>query len=167
MAAGKIAQFVNPLLVIVVIAVVLALYSLMASILSIKPLYCGFLFSLYWAGVRHGSLPEFFPACIGAMGGVLLAWALHQWPLMYGTAGLALALLILLVAIYSQIRGFLPQLFNLSYMLFLTVATIPVVSAGGNFPGMIAAIVLAGAMLGGLFLLGRRFFPQLTPVAGP
>ena len=137
--------------IIFVICAVLVLYTVLASMLSIRPLFCGFIFSLYWAGVRHASRAEFFPALVGAVGGVLHAWALHQWPLLYGSGGLTLALIVLLVAIYSQIRGFLPILFNLSYMLFLTVATIPVVTAEGNFPGMVAAILLGGALLGGLF----------------
>ena len=119
--------------IIFVICAVLVLYTVLASMLSIRPLFCGFIFSLYWAGVRHASRAEFFPALVGAVGGVLHAWALHQWPLLYGSGGLTLALIVL------------------SYMLFLTVATIPVVTAEGNFPGMVAAILLGGALLGGLF----------------
>ena len=142
------------------IVVVVAGFVTLASMLGIKPIYAGLLFSLYWSGIRLARLPEFVPALIGALAGLLNAWALQVGPVLYGTVGYALALTVIAVAIFALLRGQLPWLFNLSYMLFLTVFTIPPIVAAADFPGSLAAVVMGAAYFGALMVLLARFGPK-------
>jgi len=138
--------------VIVVVAILIGIYYL----LDIKPLFAGFLFALYWAGIKHSDLKEFTPALVGGLGGLALAAGLHHLPQLYGTAGMAAALAVVVWAIYTQIRNSLPMLVNPAFMLYLTVGTIPAVGAQEDYPGMAFALVVGAAYCGGLiWLMGR------------
>jgi len=138
--------------ILVAVAALIGLYVL----LDVKPLFAGFLFALYWMGVKHCDLKEFLPSVVGALGGLALAAGLHYLPLHYGNPGLFAALAVVVLAIFMQVRNSLPQLVNLSFMLYLTVGTIPAVAALNDYPGMAYALLVAAAFCGGLiWLMGR------------
>ena len=138
--------------VLVIVAILIGIYTL----LNITHLFAGFLFALYWTAIKHADMKEFAPSLIGALGGLALAAALHHLPQMYGTPGLAAALAGVILAIFVQIRNSAPLLVNASFMLFLTVGTIPAVGALEDYPGLALALVVGAAYCGGLvWLMGR------------
>jgi hypothetical protein len=102
--------------------------------LGIADNWVGFLFLTYWGSVEQLKL-EHLPKCIlGALVGLLAAYGLQALPHLMGTGGFALALGAVLVLVYCLIMGWWPIAVNTCAMLFLTVATIPMLQAG---PGLL------------------------------
>ncbi|HEY4546597.1 MAG TPA: hypothetical protein VIG90_09260 [Pedomonas sp.] len=149
--------------VLVVVAILIGIYML----LDITPLFAGFLFALYWAGIKHTDFKEFAPALVGGLGGLALAAGLHHLPQLYGNAGLAAALVVVVLAIYAQIRNSVPLLVNASFMLYLTVGTIPAVGAQEDYPGMAFALIVGAAYCGGLVWLMGRLAGAKAQTAAP
>ena len=59
-------------------------------------------------------------------------------------------------AVYMQIRNSFPLVINLAFMLFLTLATVPILAQEADFVGMGAAILLSAGYFGGaLFLVAK------------
>lgn len=125
--------------------------------LELSALYAGFLFALYWMGLCHGEPDKFLPALVGALGGLALAWALTALPTALGaTAGMAVGLGLVLLAIYALVMGWAPMLVNNCMMLFLTVGSIPALHNGVSLSHMGRAVVVAAVYIGLLVLLGRK-----------
>ena len=124
--------------------------------LELSALYGGFLFVLYWTGLCHADTTKFVPSVIGSLGGLTLAYALKSLPLMMGPAGMALALALVLLAIYAIIMGWVPMLVNNAFMLFLTVGTIPALQEGVTLSQMARAVVVAAIYVGLLVLVGKK-----------
>lgn len=138
--------------ILVIVAILLGIYKL----LGIEPFFAGFFFALYWTGLKGGDFREFLPSVVGGLGGLGLAAALHHLPQLHGAAGLSAALGAIVLAIFLQVRGTLPVLINMAFMLFLTVGTIPAVSNMEDYPGMALALVVTAAFAGGLLWLAGR-----------
>jgi hypothetical protein len=81
---------------------------------------------------------------------------LHILPEQFGTPGMVVALIGILLAIYALLMGWVPMLVNYAFMLMLTIATIPAVKAEAAFLGMACSVLLAAALLGALLLAGSR-----------
>ena len=142
------------LVVLICIIIGVGAYLGLGAALGIVPLYAGFAFSLYFGGMK-GSDPRELPAAlVGALGGVLVAALLHLLPEQMGTAGLVIALTLILAAIYALVMGWATILVNNGFMLLLTIGTIPPVQAQADFIGMAFSILLAAAMMGLLLLVG-------------
>lgn len=139
--------------------VTLALIPLVGAYLAIgfaiglEPLFAGFLFSLYWGAFKGMALPEFWPALAGSLAGLGLAALMHVLPLHIGIAGMAIALLLIVAAVYLYILQAWPFVANHALLLFLTVGTIPALQAQADFAAMAAAVLLGAAYCGGLALL--------------
>lgn len=144
------------------LAVAICVFILIANLFGIKSLFTGFLFSLYWTGIKEGRQEEFLPSVVGALAGLATGWAMYLLPLQWGFAGQLLSLLLPLGAIFCLLRGLYGRVINMSYMLFLTVATIPAIVKDADFPGMIASAVLAALYLGGVMRLLR---PKPAPMS--
>ncbi len=129
----------------------------LAHLLGLTAPYAGFLFVLYWTGLKHAAAEEFWPGLAGALTGIGLAWAVHALPLLLGPAGLALMLLLILAVIYATIRGWVPQFINMAAMLFLTVATIPALNREATLGQMALAVLLAALLLRGGMLVAKLF----------
>ncbi|MDT0576688.1 hypothetical protein RM533_10915 [Croceicoccus sp. F390] len=143
------------LIVLVAVVIAVAGFLALAHLLAIEAVYAGFLFILYWTGIRHSAWEEFIPSLLGAFGGLALAAALHLMPIHYGTAGLVVSLALVLLAIYLLIRQQLPRFVNMSFMLLLTVTTVPVITADAPYVDMALAIAVGAAYVAGLmWLLG-------------
>jgi len=142
------------LIILVFVVLGVAAYIAVGSALGIEPLYAGFAFSLYFGGIKHSDPQEFPAALVGALGGLLTAALLHILPEHFGTVGMAGALLVILAAILALLMGWVPILVNYSFMLMLTIATIPAVKEEANFIGMAGSILLAAALMGALLLPG-------------
>ena len=143
--------------IIAAIAVLVAAYMAMGAVLKITPLFAGYFFLLYWVGIKHAAPKEFAPTLLGALAGLALAWLLHVVPIAFGTAGMISVIALVVAAIYVQIRNSLPLIINLSFMLFMTLGTVPPVAGEGDFLGMALAVLLAAGFFGGMLFLATRF----------
>ena len=72
-----------------------------------------------------------------------------------GLAGVAPVLVLIIAAIYAQLRGWLPLIINRPYMLYLTVMAAPLLQAGESFAHVMAAIAAAALYFGGIVTVGR------------
>lgn len=125
--------------------------------LELSALYGGFLFVLYWTGFCHAEIDKFLPALVGALGGLAMCYLMKTLPVtLGGTVGMAIALGLILLAIYALIMGWVPLLVNNAFMLFLTVGTIPALQEGITLSQMARAVVVAAIYVGGLVLLGKK-----------
>lgn len=139
------------LLVVAGIALVVALYLGLAMVLGLKEFWAGFLFLFFWAGIEQMRFERINAAVMGASMGLLTALALNQLPILLGiTAGLGLALGLVVILVYCQVMGWISLLVNNATMLFLTVATIPHLQTHGSFDEMFAALYVGVAFFGGL-----------------
>ena len=144
---------------IVLAGVVVAVAALIgiATALQLSALYAGFLFALYWTGVCHTAMDKFLPTLVGSLGGLALAYALTALPLQLGaTLGMALALGLVLLAIYALIMGWVPMLVNYAFMLFLTVGSIPELHGEATLGAMAWAVIVAAVYLWVLVTLGKK-----------
>lgn len=156
------------LIMLPIIAALIAGYIAIGGLLGIEALFAGFFFLLYWAGIRHGDPREFAPTLIGALGGLALAWLLHMLPASFGAPGIVAGLLLVVAAVYAQIRHSWPLMINLAFMLFLTLGTATPVAKEADFIGMGFAILLSAAYFGGaLFLVARLRRGRTAAVAEP
>lgn len=118
-------------------------------------LFSGFLFILYWTGIKGMASNEFAPALVGALGGLGLAYLIHALPALFGAPGAILAGTALGLSIYFLIRGQASMLFNYAFMLLLTVATSVAFKAATHYAAAAASIILAAAYTGALVLIGK------------
>lgn len=149
----------GPMIAIIVVVALIpligALMFLATQIGVIDFLFAGFLFILYWAGIKAMAPHEFAPALVGSLGGLGMAYLLHALPLMFGIAGAVVAGLAVALSIYLIVRQQVPMLINNAFMLLLTVGTSFAFAADLHFGAAAAAILLAAAYTGGLVLIGR------------
>lgn len=145
------------LIVTLVLIPLIAAYLAIGTAIGLEPLFAGFLFSLYWGAFKGMALPEFWPALAGSLAGLGLAALMHILPLHIGVAGMAIALLAIVAAVYLYILQAWPLVANHALLLFLTVGTIPALQAQADFAAMAAAVLLGAAYCGGLTLLMSRF----------
>ena len=69
---------------------------------------------------------------------------------------LALALGLVLLAIYALIMGWVPMLVNYAFMLFLTVGSIPELHGEATLGAMAWAVIVAAVYLWVLVTLGKK-----------
>jgi hypothetical protein len=144
-----------------IIAILIAGYLALGSMLGVMSLFAGFFFLLYWIAFRHGDMKEFAPALVGSLGGLACAYLIHVLPAAHGIAGIIVAAVLVFAAIYADIRKSCPLALNPAFMLFLTLGTVPPVVKEADFLGMALAILLSASYFGGvLFLITRLTRPQ-------
>lgn len=155
------------LIALVVIAVCVVIYAALGTALGIKPLYAGYAFAFYFAGLQGGNLSEWPAAVIGSLAGLLVAALQLVLPQHFGTAGTVVGILVIVVTIYGLLMGWVPIVLNNAYVLMLTIGTIPPVLAEADFGRMAGAVLLAAAFLGGLRKLADVVMARRQPaVAG-
>lgn len=148
MTAGK--AFLMLLGTIVVIGSFIAI----SIALGFEEFWCAFLFLFYWAGIEKTQFDRLLPSVSGAVFGLVLSYALLLFPQWMGMTGSLLFLALMLVIVYCLLMNWLPSVINNAAMLFLTAGTIPWVQAGGDFIGMLEALLLGVVYFAGLFWLG-------------
>lgn len=104
--------------------------------------FASFLLLWFWANNEKLEVKRLPSATLGALYGIGLAWLMHALPATYGTAGLVVALLAVVVSLYVQTCNFLPLIVNASAMLFLTVAAAPLIMTKVDWVDMLVATVL-------------------------
>jgi len=136
------------LLMLGIVVVAVATFIGISTMLGLPSVYGGFLFVFYFTGLCHAASDKFVPAVAGAFCGLAIAYLLTQLPVTLGTAGMVLALGVLIAAIYALIMGWVPLLVNNATMLFLTVGTIPALHKTATIAEMAVSALLAVALIG-------------------
>jgi hypothetical protein len=113
------------LILLLVLVAVVGWIILGTKLFGVTSFFASFLFLWYWAAVEQADFKQWPQCLIGALVGLGLAWQSHYLPVHYGTVGLVIALLLLVVAIYVQIMNWVPMAINRSTMLYLTVLGAP------------------------------------------
>lgn len=124
--------------------------------LHLVPLYAGFLLVWYWAVVEKGALRSMPATFVGAICGIATAGLLQYATVHWGPAGAVPVLLLIAAALLVQIMNWLPIAINPPYMLFLTVATAPLLQGKEDF-GAVALTLLVGCVYfcGLAYVIGR------------
>lgn len=143
------------LLVLGVVVVAVAAFIGISAALGLPSVYGGFLFVFYFTGLCHAAPDKFAPAVAGAFCGLAMAYLLTELPVSMGTVGTAIALGVILAAIYALIMGWVPLLVNHAAMLFLTIGTIPALHQTATIAEMALSALLAVALIGAALLVQR------------
>lgn len=143
------------LIVTVGIVALIAGFITLGFLLGLVPVYAGLLLLWYWGSVDMIESKALAPLVVGALGGTALAWLLQYGAVQGELAVVVAALILIVVAIYFQLRGWLPLLINRPFMLYLTVMCAPLLQAGESFPQAMIAIGAATLYFGGVVLAGR------------
>jgi hypothetical protein len=139
-------------LVLIAIIVALAAYIGLAVLLHIAAIFAGSLFLFFWTGVEKTAPAAFVPTLVGALGGIANAALFH--PSVASSFGLdptwaAIAgLIVIVLALYLLLMKTMSVLFNQAYMLFITVAAIPLLPDVKIFASMVEAVFLSAAFFG-------------------
>lgn len=156
-----------------IIVVGVAVYIGLAMALGMESFYGGFLFILYWMGIKHTDMAEFWPGFVGGLAGLGIAWSLHNFAILFGTAGMVAALAIVLLTIYAMLMGWVPLVVNTATMLFLTVGTIPALQNDIEFSNLLTSYLYGAALIGVTMVLvaklkkpGASVATTATPEAG-
>ena len=138
------------LMILGVVVVLIVAFVLLMLVFGNQDPWAGFLFLTYWAGREDMKLDK-LPICAGgALFGLFMAYLLQALPPQLGMAGLGIALVVIVLAIYCQIMGWFHTLVNVMTMLFLTVGAVPHIQKTGNFAAIALSLVLGIAFFGGL-----------------
>jgi hypothetical protein len=124
---------------------VMALYIFAGYQLAIAPIFMGYLFATYWGALKAMAPLEFYPAVCGALVGIGMAYLFYILPIEIGMTGGILGLVLLTVLLFLLATQWFPMFVNASFVVFLTVATIPSVTKEHDFLGMAEAVILAAA----------------------
>ncbi len=146
---------VQALVITLVLIPLIGIYIAIGASIGIAPLFAGFLFILYWTSFKHMATSELLPGITGSLAGLGIASLLHTLPIQFGTVGMVVPLLLILVSIYLLIRNMVPFVVNSAMMLFLTIGTIPELQAV-PFIELAGSVLLGAAYAGGLYLLITR-----------
>lgn len=118
--------------------------------------FASFLLLWFWANNEKLDIKRLPSATFGALFGIGLAWMMHALPAAYGSTGLVVALLAVVVALYVQTCNFVPLIVNASAMLFLTVAAAPLIMTKVDWINMVLATLL-GAFYFAAFAEGAKW----------
>lgn len=143
------------LLLLGIVIVAVAAFIGISAALGLPSVYGGFLFVFYFTGLCHAAPDKFAPAVAGAFCGLAMAYLLTQLPVTMGTAGTAIAVGVVLAAIYALTMGWAPLLVNHAAMLFLTIGTIPALHQTATIAEMGLSALLAVALIGAALLVIR------------
>lgn len=123
---------------------------------GIAPLYAGFLILWYFGSVDNletKSLPALF---VGALAGLGTSWLIQYGAGHWGPTGALPGLIIIIIAIFFQLAGWLPLVINRAYMLYVTVLGAATLQLHEDFGQVAIAIVAGTVYFGGIVFLGKR-----------
>jgi len=136
---------------IVVVAVVG--FILLAHALHLDPAYAGLLYFWYWAVIGEAKLRAMPSSLVGALLGVGMAALLQGALLSHQPVAIVGVLLLIVAAVVVDVMRLLPFAINGCCMLFLTIASAPLIQRGENFTIVVEAIVLAAVYFGSIVAL--------------
>lgn len=136
--------------------VVVGSYVALASTLAIADVWVGFLFALYWGGIEHGNFRKLPHCAVGAAIGLTVAYMLHALPQVMGTAAWAPCIAAIVLLVYFQIMGWFTVAINMVTMLFLTVATIPMIQTGIQYPRLMISLAFGALYFSCVIWIARQ-----------
>jgi hypothetical protein len=135
------------------VMVVIAGFVALTAALGVRDSWAGFLFLLCWSMIEKGSIENFRKVLVGAV----LGTAVGAMPTLLGPGlGMVGLLVGALGLTYAIIMHWLPSAVNTTTMVFLSVGTIPYVSANFDPLGVYSAIGMGALCFGGLGLIGGQ-----------
>jgi hypothetical protein len=144
----------GPLAALVILAIVVVLIvawiAIALQVIADTSLVGGFMLLWYWAACEKLEIARLPTAIIGAVVGIALAWFLVWGAASYGAAGMVASLLLVLLAIYLDIRKAVPLAINTATTLFLTLAAAPLVQLHVNWGELVLSTVAGGLFFGGV-----------------
>jgi hypothetical protein len=115
-----------------------------STLLSEASLFGGLMLLWYWANIEQLDAHRLLPSILGALVGIGLAFGMYYGASVYGPAGLTVALVVLVVAIYLDIVKLAPLFVNGASMLYSIVAAAPLVQLKINWIELCVATVGGG-----------------------
>ncbi len=151
------------ILAILVVAAVAFIY--VNSLLHLTDFWAGFLFLTYWMAAEQVQPGAFVSSAVGAVIGLLVALGLQMLPHLYGNAGEAVAVVIMLVAIYFQIVGWAKVAFNFSTMIFLTAGAAVPIQAHTDVINALKSLALGIVFFGAVVMSAQKLAARSTAAA--
>lgn len=148
------------------VIVVVAGFVALGAWLHVAPLYAGFLLLWAWSALHELSLKALPGALIGALTGAGMSYLLQTGTVTGNPALIALALALMIGAVFLVVAGRAALVCNQSTMLFITVFNAPVIQAGEDFRQVIVAVVLGALWFAAVVWVISRFVPapaEATP----
>jgi hypothetical protein len=136
--------------------VVVGSFVALTSALAIADVWVGFLFALYWGGIEHADFRKLPHCAVGAALGLTVAYGLHALPQVMGTAAWGPCIAAIVLLVYFQIMGWFTVAINMVTMLFLTVATIPMIQAGTQYPKLMISLAFGALYFACVIWLARQ-----------
>ena len=150
-------------ILVIVLVLIAAWLAIGLQFLQDTSLIGGFLMLWYWANNEQLQIKRLPAAIIGAVVGIGLGWALVYGTVNYGTTGLTVAVLLLILALYLDIIKAVPLVVNTSSMLYVTVAAAPLVQLHVDWVELVLSTVVGGLFFGlaveGLQRLAAKYAP--------
>ena len=147
----------SALLVLIAIITLVTGYMLLGTALGVSDyLAMGFMFALYWGGIKGMEPSEFAPAVLGSLSGIGLAYAVHVVPNAMGTLGLVAVLTTIIAIVYASLLHILPMIINNALMLYLTIGTASFFNQHEGFLKSVVAVILIAAYTGVLNIVIRK-----------
>ena len=144
------------LLILVVMVPVIGALLALAGALHVEHMFAGFLFVLYWAGIKGFAGSEFMPALLGSLCGLGTAWLVYYLPKTYGSTGGIVLMAIIALIIYLLVWHKLSVIINNAHMLMLTVCAMPALQGTEHTIDMATAVLLSAAYAGGLLWIALQ-----------
>jgi hypothetical protein len=157
-AAAHPAQLPMGQALIVTIGVLVAVAGFIAlgAALQVKPLYAGFLLLWVWSALDKLAMHALPAALLGALAGAGLSYLLQTGTATGNPQLIALALALMIGAVFLVVAGRAVLVCNQSTMLFITVLNAPLLQSGEDFRGAIVAIALSAVYFGVIaWVIGR------------
>lgn len=153
---------VKALVALLVLIGVIFVFEAVATLFGVTELFAGYIFALYFAGLKHCDPTELPAAAIGMLGGLALASMFHDLPAQWGGTGLAVVLVLLLVAIYLLMLERAQLLINYGFMIMLSIGTIPAVQEHSRFDHMAYALLMAIVAIGAPVIVATKLRERKT-----
>ena len=147
------------------VIVVVAGFVALGAWLHVVPLYAGFLLLWAWSALHELSLKALPAALAGALAGAGMSFLLQTGTALANPALIALALLLMIGAVFLVVAGRAAFFCNQSTMLFITVLNAPVIQKGEDFRQVILAVVLGALWFGAVAWVISRFVPAPAGVS--
>ncbi len=138
----------HALIVTIGVLVAVAGFIALGAWLHVKPLYAGFLLLWVWSALDQLSLKALPAALLGALAGAGLSYLLQTGTATGNPQLIALALGLMIGAVFLVVAGRAALVCNQSTMLFLTVLNAPLLQSGEDFRSAIIAVALSAVYFG-------------------
>lgn len=140
--------------ILLAIVVIAAAHIGLAIALGVTEFWAGFLFLVAWAILEKMQVSRLPAAILGSAGGAMLGYLATLLTPDFGAgAAFGVSLLLILLAIYAILAGWLSTLINTNFMLFLNVMSIPHILQQAQAVDVAKGLATGIVFFGGLALL--------------